>query len=58
MASQAPTDSQPFHTLAYEELLARLRAITNLRAVPDRQSTSGYRLEACPFPGWKTAPTW
>jgi WD40 repeat protein len=42
----------PLHTLAHGELLARLRAITNLRVVPDAGSASGYQVEPSPFLGW------
>jgi WD40 repeat protein len=48
----------PFHTLPLEELLERMRAVTNLRAVPDQQSATGYRIEAGPFPGWQNVPRW
>ena len=48
----------PFHTLPYEELLDRLRAVTNLRVVPDEESASGYRTEIGPFPGWREVPEW
>ena len=48
----------PFHTLPYEELLDRLRAVTNLRVVPDEESASGYRIEIGPFPGWREVPEW
>ena len=51
-------EGRPFHTLPYGELLERLRALTNLRAVPDEQTQGGYRVEAGPFPGWETVPTW
>jgi WD40 repeat protein len=51
-------DQPPFHTLPYEEFLDRLRALTNLRAVPDETSSTGYKLEPGPFPGWKMVPTW
>jgi WD40 repeat protein len=51
-------EKQPFHTLPHDELLDRLRALTNLRAVPDEQSPTGYTVEAEPFPGWATVPTW
>jgi WD40 repeat protein len=47
-----------FHTLPYEELLDRLRALTNLRAVRDDDAPGGYRLETGPFPGWGTVPSW
>jgi len=42
----------------YEELLDRLRAVTNLRVVPDEQSAAGYRIELGPFPGWAKVPEW
>jgi WD40 repeat protein len=48
----------PFHTLPYEELLARIRDLTNLRVVPDENSDTGYRVEIGPFPGWKKLPDW
>jgi len=51
-------EGEPFHTLPYEELLRRLRTVTNLRAVEDESSPTGYRLEVGPFPGWKDVPTW
>jgi WD40 repeat protein len=49
---------QPFHTLAYDELLKKIRAMTNYRVVPDEASDTGYTLEIGPFPGWETVPTW
>ncbi len=51
-------DETPFHMLPYEELLDRLRSLTNLRAIPDEPSSTGYKLEPGPFPGWKNVPTW
>jgi hypothetical protein len=42
----------------HDELLNRLRALTNLRAIRDQTETTGYRLETGPFPGWETVPTW
>ena len=48
----------PFQTLPREELLAKLRALTNLRAVPDPSSATGYKIEAGPFPGWARVPGW
>ena len=54
-----PDPSQPpFQTLPREELLAKLRALTNLRAVPDPSSATGYKIEAGPFPGWASLPEW
>jgi hypothetical protein len=48
----------PFQSLPREELLAKLRALTNLRAVPDPSSATGYKIEAGPFPGWARVPEW
>ena len=48
----------PLHTLPREELLAKLKSLTNLRAVPDPGSPTGWRIEVGPFPGWETVPTW
>jgi WD40 repeat protein len=46
----------PLQTLPYEDLMTRLRAMTNLRVVPDTTSPQGYRLQREPFPGWDPAP--
>ena len=51
-------EGRPFHTLPYEELLGKLRALTNLRAVADPGQATGYKIEVGPFPGWETLPTW
>ena len=48
----------PLHTLPYAELMAKLRALTNLQVVEDQAAFSGYQLEVGPFPGWKDVPTW
>jgi WD40 repeat protein len=48
----------PLHTLPRAELLAKLRTHTNLRAVPDPASHTGYKLEVGPFPGWAEPPEW
>jgi WD40 repeat protein len=50
-------DQPPFHTLPYEEFLERLRSLTNLRAVPDEESSTGYRIIIGSFPGWEV-PVW
>ncbi len=44
--------------LPYPELLARRHDLTNLRVVPDTASSTGWKLEVGPFPGWKEVPTW
>ena len=51
-------DQQPFHTLPYEELLERLRNVTNVRVVEDEASSTGYRTDIAPFPGWEKVPEW
>ena len=51
-------EGAPFHTLPYDEILERIRALTNLRVVPDENSDTGYGVEVGPFPGWKTLPSW
>jgi hypothetical protein len=51
-------EKPPFHTLPYEEILAKLRSLTNLRVVEDEESATGYKLEPGPFPGWEEVPTW
>ncbi len=51
-------EGRPLHTLPYEELLAKLRALTNFRPVRDDEELDGYRMDFDPFPGWETVPTW
>jgi hypothetical protein len=51
-------EEPPFHMLPYEEILERIRGLTNLRVVPDEKSDTGYRVKIGPFPGWKTLPAW
>ncbi len=51
-------EGRPLHTLPYEELLAKLRALTNLRVVADAGSATGYKVEPGPFPGWAKFPEW
>jgi len=48
----------PLHTLAHDALLAKLDTLTNLRVVPDPSSSTGWKLDVGPFPGWKDVPTW
>ena len=50
----------PFHTLPYVELMARLKAQTNLRAMPDEESHTGYSIapDSTAGHGWETVPTW
>ena len=48
----------PLHTLPREELIAKLETLTNLRAVRDAESSTGWTITHDPFPGWETVPTW
>jgi WD40 repeat protein len=48
----------PLHTLPHDELMAKLRSLTNLRAVRDPASDGGWTIELDPFPGWREVPTW
>jgi hypothetical protein len=54
-----PDMSQPpLHTLPHDELLAKLRTLTNLRVVEDPESETGWGWALDPFPGWEQVPTW
>jgi WD40 repeat protein len=48
----------PLHRRSHEEVLATLRSWTNLRAVRDPHSPTGWTLEPGPFPGWEKLPRW
>jgi len=48
----------PLHTLPHDELIAKLKTFTNLRVVRDEESSTGWKLEVGPFPGWETVPEW
>jgi WD40 repeat protein len=48
----------PLHTLPREELIAKLKTLTNLRAVRDEESPTGWKVDVGPFPGWETVPEW
>jgi WD40 repeat protein len=48
----------PLHTLPHAELMAKLEALTNLRVVRDPTSSTGWKLDLGPFPGWKDVPEW
>jgi len=48
----------PLHTLPREELIAKLKTLTNVRVVRDEESATGWTLTHDPFPGWETVPTW
>jgi WD40 repeat protein len=48
----------PLHTLPHDELLAKLRSLTNLRVVRDPSSATGWKVEVGLFPGWAQQPEW
>jgi WD40 repeat protein len=48
----------PLHTLPRQELIAKLKSLTNLRAVRDAESPTGWTIEVGPFPGWESVPEW
>lgn len=56
--SMPDLSNPPFHTFPHDELIARLKSMTNYRAVEDETSPSGYKIEYGPFPGWDTVPEW
>jgi WD40 repeat protein len=51
-------DRPPLHTLPRQELIAKLKVLTNLRVVRDEESSDGWTTKLDPFPGWETVPEW
>jgi len=51
-------EKPPFHRRPLDKLIADLKSLTNLRVVEDPDSSTGWRLETGPFPGWKEVPKW
>jgi WD40 repeat protein len=51
-------DKPPLHTLPHDELIAKLKLLTNIGVVRDPESAEGWKVEIGPFPGWKEVPTW
>jgi WD40 repeat protein len=51
-------DQTPIHTLSRDQLLTTLDELTNLRALRDEASTTGWKLEIGPLPGWRHVPGW
>jgi hypothetical protein len=51
-------EGRPLQTLPREEFLERLKELTNLRVVADKVSSTGYRIDRDPFPGWEKPPAW
>jgi DNA-binding winged helix-turn-helix (wHTH) protein len=52
-----PSFIETIHRRRYR-LIAKLGTFTNLRAVRDPDSPTGWMVEVGPFPGWETVPTW
>jgi WD40 repeat protein len=48
----------PLHILPHDELIAKLKSLTNLRLVRNPESAEGWKVELDPFPGWKEIPGW
>ena len=48
----------PLHTLPHDDLIAKLKSLTNLRVVRDPESAEGWKVDLDPFPGWKEIPAW
>jgi WD40 repeat protein len=48
----------PLHTVPHDELLAKLRSLTNVRVVEDEESATGWTVDFEPFPGWEVLPEW
>jgi hypothetical protein len=48
----------PLHTLPHDQLLAKLRSLTNLQAVRDSSSDTGWKIDIGPFPGWTVVSDW
>ena len=50
----------PFHTLPLGELLTKLKSLTNVRAVPDEEFSTGYRIapDFTAYRGWAEVPEW
>jgi WD40 repeat protein len=51
-------DDPPLHTWPRDELVSKLRSLTNIRVVRDPESDEGWTVELDPFPGWNEMPAW
>lgn len=45
-------------TLPCDEILERIRPLTNLRVDAGESADTGYRMEIGRFPGWRMLPRW
>jgi WD40 repeat protein len=53
-------DEPPLHALPHDELIAKLEALTNVRAIPDEASPNGYRIDIddAAWRGWAKPERW
>ncbi len=51
-------DEPPLHTRPHDELPAKLKSLSKLRAVCDPESATGWTIDVGPFPGWEEVPEW
>ena len=49
-------EGKPLQTLSHQELMNRLRQLTNIRVIADMSSSTGYRTTMIPFAGWQEIP--
>lgn len=48
----------PLQALPRDELVAKLKSLTNVRNVRDPDSPEGWAVELDAFPGWAKMPGW
>jgi len=51
-------DKPPLHTLPHDELIAKLKSLTNIRVVRDPEASGGWSVTLDAFPGWQEIPEW
>jgi hypothetical protein len=52
-------DSPPLNfSSPLDEFISRLETFTNIRAVRDPESETGWKLDVGRFPGWEKEPEW
>jgi WD40 repeat protein len=49
---------KPLNALPYKEFLEKLRSMTNVRVVANKNSSTGYDIKFDTFPGWEKIPEW
>jgi len=56
--SMSDLSKPPRHPPPRDKLIVKVKTLTNLRAVGDPDSSTGWKVEVGPFPGWATVPEW